>query len=185
MTSCTLFLVRHGQAAAGFDSHRDPALDELGHQQAQENAEHLAERLAPIPVLSSPIRRARETAAPLAARWQQDVLVSDAISEIPSPDPDLKARAAWLRDAMAGPWTALPEAQRIFREQLIEFLASQTQDQVLFSHFVAINLAVGAATGDDRMVVFRPSHVSVTELIVDAGQLRLGRLGAEAETRVN
>ena len=30
-----IHLVRHGKAAAGFGSHKDPGLDELGHRQAQ------------------------------------------------------------------------------------------------------------------------------------------------------
>jgi broad specificity phosphatase PhoE len=38
----TLFLVRHGRAAAGFDGHHDPGLDELGRIQAHSAATILA-----------------------------------------------------------------------------------------------------------------------------------------------
>jgi broad specificity phosphatase PhoE len=55
---------------------------------------------------------------------------------------------------------------------------------VVFSHFVAINVAVGEATGDDRVTVFSPDHCSVTVLDVVDGTLRLVERGAEAATRV-
>ena len=185
MASHTLYLVRHGRAAAGFDAHRDPPLDELGVQQAAELAESLAKRLEPRRLVSSPILRARQTAEPLAARWGVEASIVPAISEIPSPTEDLTARASWLREAMQGTWTALPPAQQQFRQALVSYLTSTTEDQVLFSHFVAINLAVGAATSDERMVIFRPDNASVTELRVEDGQLFLESLGSEAETKVN
>jgi len=69
-----LHLVRHGRAAAGWNVDPDPALDDLGQRQALEVAEKLT-RLGPLPVLSSPLRRCRETSQPLAARWGVDVVV--------------------------------------------------------------------------------------------------------------
>ena len=46
----------------------DPGLDALGHSQAEAVAQKLAS-LGPLPILSSPLRRTRETAAPLAKLW--------------------------------------------------------------------------------------------------------------------
>ena len=43
----------------------------------------------------------------------------------------------------------------------------------IFSHFVAINLAVGAATGSSAMVSFRPGNGSITHLQTDGSQLYL------------
>lgn len=63
----TLFLVRHGRAAAGFDGHHDPGLDDLGRTQAISAAAHLAP-LGPLAIYSSPLARARETAIPLSQR---------------------------------------------------------------------------------------------------------------------
>lgn len=185
MTTINLYLVRHGRAAAGFDSHHDPDLDDLGREQAEAVAELLADRLDPLPVVSSPIARARQTALPLSRRWRQALIIEPAISEIPSPTPDLAVRAAWLGQAMQGHWTALPDRQREFREALIERLLSAEQDQVLFSHFVAINLAVGAAMDDPRMVIFRPDNTSITHLRVRTRTLEVVTLGDEADTRVN
>jgi broad specificity phosphatase PhoE len=55
---------------------------------------------------------------------------------------------------------------------------------VVVSHFVAINAAVGSATGTDRIVTFSPAHCSRTELEVVDGALRVVALGGEARTQV-
>jgi hypothetical protein len=49
---------------------------------------------------------------------------------------------------------------------------------------VAINAAVGAATGTDRIIVFTPDHCSRTVLDVDGDRLVLVELGAERRTEV-
>lgn len=61
-----IYLVRHGQAASGWGLEEDPGLDDLGRSQARDAAQKLAP-LGPLPILSSPKARARETASPLAA----------------------------------------------------------------------------------------------------------------------
>ena len=55
----------------------------------------------------------------------------------------------------------------------------------MFCHYVAINVAVGAATADDRLVCFRPDNGSITRIAVSDGRLRLIELGRESETQVN
>ena len=64
-----LILVRHGRAAAGWGADLDPGLDELGRTQAENVAKVLAPQ-GPLPIVTSPLRRCQETAAPLAALWQ-------------------------------------------------------------------------------------------------------------------
>ncbi|MDP9464079.1 MAG: histidine phosphatase family protein, partial [Actinomycetota bacterium] len=64
-----LYLVRHGRAAAGWNTDPDPRLDALGLDQATSVARRLAP-LGPLPILSSPLLRCRQTAAPLAEIWQ-------------------------------------------------------------------------------------------------------------------
>ena len=54
----TLYLVRHGQAAASWGEDPDPGLNALGHGQAA----RMAAALGPMPIMISPLRRTRETA---------------------------------------------------------------------------------------------------------------------------
>jgi broad specificity phosphatase PhoE len=141
-----LHLVRHGRAAAGWNVDPDPALDDLGQRQALEVAGKLA-GLGPLPVLSSPLRRCRETSGPLAARWGVDVAIEPRVAEIPSPEGHtLETRIDWLRAAMAGTWSQVivSDGPRYahYRTELLAALAALPNDTVVFSHFIAINASL-------------------------------------------
>jgi broad specificity phosphatase PhoE len=179
-----IYLVRHGKAAAGFDGHRDPGLDATGRTQAESMAREIAP-LGPLPLFSSPLARARETAAPLARLWNAEVVIEPRVAEIPSPTEDLAARAAWLRAAMQGRWSELDHDLNAWRQRLIDCLVALPGDSVVVCHFIAINVAVGAAVGDDRMVVFAPDNASVTMLDNTGGRLATVELGRTADTLVN
>ncbi len=183
-TLATIYLVRHGKATAGFDGHLDPGLDEQGRGQALAAAEALAP-LGPLPIFSSPLARARETAAPLAERWGVTAVIEPRVAEIPSPSEDLSQRAQWLRGVMADRWSNLDPGLRDWRQAMIECVGNYTADGVVFCHFIAINVIVGAATGADEMITFRPANGSVTRILADCGTLRVIELGHEADTRVN
>jgi broad specificity phosphatase PhoE len=180
----TIYLVRHGKAAAGFDGHLDPGLDALGQQQAEAVAADLAS-LPPMPVYSSPLARARETAQPLAQRWQQEIRIEPRVAEIPSPTADLAARTAWLREAMAGRWPDLGAELQQWRQDLVDCLAAMPTDSVVFCHYIAINVIVGAAQDDDQVVVFSPDNASVTTIRTVARGLQVIELGRTANTQVN
>ena len=98
----TLYLVRHGRAAAGWDREIDPGLDDLGRKQAQSLAEELGSLARNLIV--SPLARTRETAAPLAAAWQIEPRIEPRVGEIPSPVSGLKERGLWLREIAARAW---------------------------------------------------------------------------------
>jgi len=163
-----LLLVRHARPDGTWDKTADPPLDPVGVQQSQAVAERLAGR-GPLSVVTSPMRRARETAAPLASRWGTDARVTDAVGEIPSPTDDLAARSAWLRVVVTQRWGDLDLSLHDWRDRILATLRELPTDTVVFSHYMAINTAVGAATGDERVVCCHPRHASVTELDVGAG----------------
>lgn len=180
-----IYMVRHGRASASFGEAHDPGLDDVGRSQAEEAANKLG-ALAPIAIFSSPLARTRETAAPLAARWKREPVIEEAVAEIPSPGLDLVERAQWLRKFMAGSWrdAAPPLAQ--WRENVIAALAGFSADAVIFSHYVALNVAMGAATGDDRVTVFSPENCSISIFETVDGKLTLIERGREAPlTKVN
>lgn len=180
----TLYLVRHGQAAAGWGADHDPGLDDAGRAQAAAVAASLAPR-GPLPVVVSPLRRTRETAAAFADVWPGAVPVVDpGVGEIPSPTDDLAGREAWLVGVLAGRWSDLDDGLRRWRRDVVDTLLSMRVDTVVVTHFVAINAAVGVATEDDRLVCFRPDNCSVTVLEHDGDALRVVELGAERGTAV-
>jgi broad specificity phosphatase PhoE len=179
-------LVRHGRATAGWDVDPDPGIDELGREQAAAAADRLASR-GPLDVVSSPLRRCRETAALYAARTGSAVRVAPAVAEIPSPDGVVMAdRVEWLRAAIEGTWADLDGRYAHYRDGVVDFVRSLTAPTVVFSHFVAINAVIGACLHDDRVVIRRLDNGSVTTVRVgvDPPHLELVDAGAEADTLV-
>jgi len=179
-------IVRHGKAAAGFGKDMDPGLDDLGRAQADAVAQRLKD-IGPRAILSSPLRRTQETAAPLARLWGKTPVIEPAVAEIPSPKGmTLEGRVGWLRKLMAGSWRDVPDDLARWRAACIATAAALPQDAVIFSHYVAINVLMGAALNDDRVVVFSPENCSVTVFETDGRALRLLEKGSEAAlTKVN
>jgi broad specificity phosphatase PhoE len=178
-----LVLVRHGRAAAGWDADRDPGLDAVGLGQAEAAAADLAPE-GPLPVVVSPMRRTRETAAALERVWEVVATAEPAVGEIRAPVDDLAGRGAWLRAIYAGRWSEQEPALLRWRDQLLAALGALHRDTVVVTHFFGINVAVGAASGDDHLVCFRPDNCSRTILENEGGRLRLVQLGSEGVTSV-
>src|SRR5262245_36269665 len=148
-----LYLVRHAKPAASWAEEPDPGLDPTGIGQARATAQQLAASLSRLSLYTSPLRRCRETAAPLAELWQRPAALMAEVAEIPSPPLDLDGRRAWLGAAMRGTWRDVYDAAPPgsidyleWRRSLIGALAALTHDSVICTHFVAINVAVGAAS---------------------------------------
>jgi broad specificity phosphatase PhoE len=163
-----LYLVRHGEAAAAWNADRDPGLSETGRGQAESVAAELAP-LGPLRIVTSPLRRTRETAAPLAAAWSVTPSVDPAVAEIPSPTDDLATRGAWLMDLFATDWEDWPDDLQAWRRGIPETLAALDADTVVFTHFVFIAHAVGDPA-------YQPDYCSVTVLdggrVVERGRAR-------------
>jgi broad specificity phosphatase PhoE len=186
-----IYLVRHAKPAAAWGEDPDPGLDALGATQATAVAQHLARAMSRAPVYTSPLRRCRETAQPLCELWGCAATVLPAVAEIPSPPIDSAARREWLTAGMRGTWRELHEQAppgsmdyRQWRRGVVHALLGMPHDCVVFSHYVAINVAAGAAQQRDEVMCFRPDHASVTVLDADAQRLRLVELGREAQTSV-
>lgn len=177
-----IWLIRHGEAEAGWGDHPDPGLSALGRKQA----EAVAAILAPLPVrglISSPMQRCRETSEPAAARFKSAPAIAPEVSEIGTPanTPD---RVSWLRAVMAGTWSEAGEDYVAWRRRMGEFISALREGTAVFSHFVAINALCGLFENDDRVTVFRPGHCSVTRLERRGGVLRVAEYGSESATRV-
>lgn len=178
-----LYLVRHARPAGTFVEARDPGLDPAGRAQAETLADRLGP-LGPLPIVTSPLRRTRETAAPLELRWRRRARIEPAVAEIPSCEDDLARRGEWLRGVMAGRWSEQASDLQAWRAAVVDALVAMPETSVVVSHYVAINVALGHATGDDRVLCFAPDHCSVTIVDVDNGVLALVERGGEAATVV-
>lgn len=172
-----IYLIRHGEAAAAWGDHDDPGLSPLGVKQAA-HAAGLLQALKPALAWTSPLARCRETAAAFEMETGMAARVEEAVTEIPTPA-DVGDRQSWLRQTMAGTWQDAPGLLP-WRRSLIETLIAAQEDVAVFTHFVAINVAVGAAQNSEAVTVFRPSNCSITTFTTDGKALTLLAQGDEA-----
>ena len=179
-----LYLIRHGEPSGTWDDSHDPGLTELGHSQAKSAAERLR-LLQPKRIVSSPLRRAFETAKPLVEALEIEPVIAKQVAEIPTPgNISLQQRGDWLRTIMTGTWNDAASDLRQWRDGVVACLNGLQEDTAIYSHFVAINVALGASIGDDRVVCFRPTHASVTVFETNGRVISLVELGQTAETTV-
>jgi broad specificity phosphatase PhoE len=180
-------LIRHGRATGGWDADPDPGLDALGAEQAAGLPDRLGRLAATMPrrLVTSPLRRCRETAEPLAAAWAVGAAIEPLVTEIPSPEGvPFGRRVPWLAVAIAGTWSALGPRYVGYRDAVAAYVASCREDTVVVSHFIAINAVIGACTGDDRVMIHRLDNTSVTVVETSAAGLSLISVGDEAETQL-
>jgi broad specificity phosphatase PhoE len=175
-----LYLVRHGQAAAGWDEDHDPGLSPTGWAQAEAAAAELAP-LGPLPIVVSPLRRTRETAAPLAAAWGVEPVADEAVGELPSPTDDLAERGQWLAGLFGLAWDEWPPELQAWRARIPQTLARLAADHpegvVVVSHYVFISNAAGTRS-------FHPDFCSVTTADVEDGGVVGVELGRARVTQV-
>ncbi|WP_363211781.1 histidine phosphatase family protein [Phenylobacterium sp.] len=185
-----LYLIRHGKPSATWGGDDDdPGLDEAG--QAQANAARdwlmaLPPDEQPTMVVSSPLRRCRETAIPTAEALGVEIEVDPRVGEIPTPAAlSPEERGPWLRKSFAGTWAEIEGDldYDAWRREIAASLASRGNTAV-FSHYVATNAVVSQLMGVPQVLAFRPDHASITILETDGETLTLVEKGREATTGV-
>ncbi|MEX0782065.1 MAG: histidine phosphatase family protein [Dehalococcoidia bacterium] len=192
----TIYLIRHGRASAGVGD-LDPGLDDVGRQQALGVADAFPER--PIGrLVVSPMRRCRETVAPLAAALELEPEVRDEISEVFDPAMAADQRRTMIGPFMQGAWSTQPEELLAWRRRCLDAVldlalhaSAASRDLVIVSHYIAICAVIGEATDDDRVVPVPIANASITSFELVHGSLQLlaagdtAHLPAELVTGVN
>jgi broad specificity phosphatase PhoE len=185
-----VYLIRHAKPSATWGGDDDdPGLDSDGKAQAEAAAKALLAlppELRPRRVVSSPLRRCRETAAPFAAAIGAEVEIDPDVGEIPTPSAlSPPERGPWLRKAFTGRWSEIDGDldYDAWRGRVLAAVASRPNAAV-FSHFVAINAALSALAGVPDVITLRPDHASITVFDLSDGALTLVERGPEAATQV-
>lgn len=182
----TLYLVRHAKPASTYGDSVDPGLDDVGLAQAVRAADELQKLPNRLPVYTSPLRRCRETAKPLADAWGVQPIVFPEIGEVPSPPLSLKERQEWLRKGMESDWARLQASAppgspdyAAWRTGLLDAVQAMAGDAVVYSHFIAINVVIGAAKKSEQVISFRPDHASITVIDASEAGIVIKALGRE------
>lgn len=180
-----LLLIRHAlPVRVVVESGRaDPGLTETGRAQAAAVSAWLADE-GVTAIYSSPLVRARETAAPLAAECALPVVIDDAIVEWDRDSPmyipmeELKATDHEVWQAMAaGRWDDLGLDVDGFRTRVvggIDAIAARHPGGrvAVVCHGGVINVYAGAVLGVDDLLFFEPDYTSITRVLVSRSGTR-------------
>ena len=173
-----LLIIRHAlpQRVEVVGRAADPALAPLGHRQADALADWLEpESLAAV--YSSPMTRARETAAPVAERFGLEILVEDGVAEYDKdseayiPIEELKAEGdpRWT-EMLAGGYFSEDGIDPVeFQAGVVDAMeriisAHQSQTVAVVCHGGVMNAYVGHVLGLEQYMVFEPSYTGVTRV---------------------
>lgn len=180
----TIWLVRHGEAEASWSEHPDPGLSALGHSQAAASAQLLeAQAPADAVLLTSPKRRAKETAEACARLRGAAVIEAPAFIEIKAPVP-LSERQDWLRAFMGSDWSNQPAELWAWRQHIADSLKALEQPTVIFTHFLVINTVHALCTGHSATLQLWPANASVHRISTDGAGLRWDATGELMQTAV-
>ena len=169
-----IFLVRHGRAADSIEA-LDPGLGPEGLRQAEAAGELLAGSRARRLVVS-PLRRTRETAAPIARALGVEPEIRAEVAEVFDPSVAAGARRASIGPLLRGRWSEQPHELQAWRQRVLEAvvgIASGPGDAVVVSHLVAIGAVLGAAVGEDLVRPMAIPNASVARIDVVDGALTL------------
>ncbi len=194
--STEIYLIRHADALPGAEEvtqggYDDQALSEVGRRQAQA----LGERMRRIPlaaVYSSPIGRARQTAAYIAEPLNLDVRVEGDLREVAlgpiglaqGESPTAEALAAALKARLreialvavtTGSWSSIPDSEPSaeLRARLLAALdriaaAHPGKRVAAVSHAGAINAYLAAVLGIQRDYFFPTANTAISVLRINS-----------------
>jgi 2,3-bisphosphoglycerate-dependent phosphoglycerate mutase len=174
-----LLLIRHARPrrVENADGPADPELDDVGRSQAAALADWLADD--PIDaVVASPLRRAIETAGPLAEALRLELTHEEGVVEWDRdhdsyiPIEELKANddPAWVA-MREGRWDLLGLDPQAFRARVVEAIdtvaAAHPGGRVaVVCHGGVINAYTSTVLGLDRLLWFEPDYTSVSRILV-------------------
>ena len=183
-----LVLVRHAEPvrtpAGSVTGPADPGLTPLGLEQAERLAAWLASEPIDV-VLSSPMRRARETAEPIAAALRVDVEIVDGLIEYDStsadyiPTEELQATndPRWLA-MVEGRWEELgADPAHVFKARVAQCV-NEIVDRfpgrrvVAVCHGGVVNCALASILDIDRYLWFEPYYTSISRVIASRSGVR-------------
>ena len=186
MSEINLLLVRHGEASESWGNHPDPDLSELGIKQSASLINNaMLKSLDSYNFVSSPKSRAKMTAEPLIKKFNKELIINNAYSEIPSDDIDNSQKKAWLTDIMNTKIRDLPDSVVNWRNNIINNSLNISHNTIVFTHFMVINALVGSLLKNNSLMYFFPNYVSVTKITFENKEVKSISLGDEKKTIIN
>jgi 2,3-bisphosphoglycerate-dependent phosphoglycerate mutase len=186
-----LLLVRHALPVrideGSVEGPADPALADLGHAQAAALAAWLSDEDIDA-IWCSPMRRARETALPVADQLGLDVRIEDGIAEYDRDSPSY-IPVEELKAANDPRWYQVPEQPEHFRAVVVEaverIVASHARQRVaVVCHGGVVNAYAGHVLRIDDPLFFLPAYTSISRVFAaSTGERSIASLNEAAHLR--
>jgi probable phosphoglycerate mutase len=185
-----LLLIRHARPdrSERADGPADPGLTELGHLQAHALASWLAdERIDAL--YTSPLRRARETAAPLATRLGLDAVVEPSLAEYDA-DASSYVPIEELQASGDQRWAELPEDVVGFQQDVVEgverLVTDHASDMIaLVCHGGVINVYLSWVVRSAHAMFFLPNYTSISRVLAaSSGERSIAAVNETCHLRV-
>ena len=173
-----LIIIRHAlperEEKADHEGPADPGLSDLGRQQAEAVADYLAGE-AVDHIVASSMRRAHETARPLAERLGHDVELRDDLREVDQhrsryiPAEEMTAEDPMVREFMSDPLALFDGDYKGFRERVVggfdDIIATHRSKSVaVFCHGMVTSVYLQSLWGLADPYRMQPDYTGITRV---------------------
>lgn len=170
-----IYLVRHGKTGYPWDPDLDCGLNQLGLLQAEELAKTISNETH-IPIISSPLRRAQESAAILAKRWESPIIIDTRVGEIPFPQNCSIPPMDWLKEIMNDNWVNLDSNIIEWKKIVAKCIMEQDNDCIIFTHYLTIAAFVSEVKNILQVDSFQSSNCELIRVSIRRGTASVDRV---------
>tara|TARA_B100000029_G_scaffold516695_1_gene632826 strand:- start:9062 stop:9625 length:564 start_codon:yes stop_codon:yes gene_type:complete len=186
MSETSIYLIRHGETQYAWDQDNDSPLSSDGCLQSEELIEKLNnDDLTSFDLISSPKKRARQSAAPLSKFLDKAVVINDVYVEIPFSGIKQEQKNEWLNNIMHMNIAKLPKEIKAWRNNILNEIKDSKQNKIIFTHFMVINVIAGDYYKNKSLLYFYPDYLSITKITLSNNTIIDLKLGYRKKTQIN
>ncbi len=186
MASIEVIFIRHAEASSSWGDHPDPGLSDTGVAQSKKliNRPEL-KQLDDYSFISSPKKRAIDTARSLAKKFEKELIIENIFTEIPSPNIEPKNKQDWLKNILQMNKNDLPENITMWKDNIISKTRAFSQDSIVFTHFMVINALLSELNSETKLLYFYPDYTSLIKITIEDGEFRNFSIDKDKKTFIN
>lgn len=171
-----LYLVRHGKTGKSWDPKLDMPLNSEGNDQSLKLALLLKDEKR-LPILSSPLKRSKQSADPLSTFWNIPCEIDDRFGEIPFCNEDDIEPMDWLKSIMTKKWSQLPAHLNSWKANVGQAVCLIQEPSIIFTHYLTIAAIYSELMGVDMVDSFQSKNCQLVKLERFSEEWRFDNLG--------
>ena len=158
-----IYLIRHAKTLTPWSIEPDSPLSPHGISQAQALGESWRPPKVDV-ILTSPLKRALQTAEIVASIWSANVKIEKGLGEIPCPHSERSKRQTFLETILKSDWSDIQTSPiHQWRSEVLQTARELSAPTVAITHYLTINAIYGATTSNNAVDCFNPAHCTPVE----------------------